>query len=155
VKADSELQRDVLDELTWEPGLDATHIGVSVKDGVVTLTGHVPSYAERYAAERAAKRVHGVQAVANELEVRLPEGSRRGDEDIAAAAVNALQSNTRVPAATVAGAPVYLNPAYVVSLRPDPADPTRVTMVKLRDGESIRVQGDHREVADKLARTPP
>jgi hypothetical protein len=55
---------------------------------------------------------------------------------------------------TVAGTAVYINPAYVVSLRPDPADPTRVTLVKLRDGESIRVQGDHREVADKLARTP-
>jgi osmotically-inducible protein OsmY len=98
VKTDSELQRDVLAELWWEPGLDATHIGVSVKDGVVTLSGHVPSYAERYAAEKAAKRVHGVRAVANELDVQLPDSSRRTDEDIAAAAVNALQSNTRVPA---------------------------------------------------------
>jgi hypothetical protein len=53
---------------------------------------------------------------------------------------------------SVAGTAVYLNPAYVVSLRPDPADPTRVTMVKLSDGESIRVVGEHREVADKLAR---
>jgi len=53
---------------------------------------------------------------------------------------------------SVAGTAVYLNPAYVVSLRPDPGDPTRVTMVKLSDGESIRVVGEHREVADKLAR---
>ncbi len=55
---------------------------------------------------------------------------------------------------TTAGAAVYLNPSYVVSLRPDPADPTRVSLVKLRDGESIHVQGDHREVADRLARVP-
>src|SRR4051812_35151667 len=96
--ADSELQQKVLDELRWDPSVDAVHIGVSVKDGVVTLTGHVPSYAEKYAAERAAKRVGGVRAVANELDVKLPEGSRRTDEDIAAAAVNALRWNILVPA---------------------------------------------------------
>jgi hypothetical protein len=55
---------------------------------------------------------------------------------------------------SVTGTPVYLNPAYVVSLRPEPADPTRVSLVKLRDGESIRVLGDHQAVADKLARAP-
>lgn len=55
---------------------------------------------------------------------------------------------------SVTGTPVYLNPTYVVSLRPDPADPTRVSVVKLRDGESIRVLGDHETVADKLARSP-
>src|SRR4051794_7444105 len=86
---DSELQREVLNELKWEPSVDAAHIGVSVKDGIVTLAGHVTSYAEKYAAERAAKRVHGVRAVANELEVKLPGSSQRTDEDIAAAAVNA------------------------------------------------------------------
>jgi osmotically-inducible protein OsmY len=95
---DSELQRDVLEELKWEPSVDAAHIGVSVKNGVVTLSGHVPSYAEKYAAERAAKRVHGVKAVANELDVKLPGSSRRTDEDIAMAAVNALKSNSSVPA---------------------------------------------------------
>src|ERR1700730_17530788 len=97
MKSDVELQRDVLHELAWEPGVDAAHIGVSVKDGVVTLTGHVPSYAEKYAAERAAKRVEGVRAVANELDVKLPEGSRRTDEDIAAAAVSALKWSILVP----------------------------------------------------------
>jgi hypothetical protein len=55
---------------------------------------------------------------------------------------------------SVAGTPVYINPAYVVTLRPDPADPARVTLVKLEDGETIRVHGDHREVADKLASRP-
>ena len=70
--SDIDLQRDVLDELKWEPSVNAAHIGVSVKDGVVTLSGHVPSYAEKYAAEKAAKRVHGVKAVANEIEVGRP-----------------------------------------------------------------------------------
>jgi osmotically-inducible protein OsmY len=95
--SDVELQRDVLDELKWEPSVNAAHIGVSVKDGVVTLTGHVPSYAEKYAAERAAKRVHGVRAVANELDVKLASSSQRTDEDIAMACVNALKTNTLVP----------------------------------------------------------
>ncbi len=95
---DAQLQRDVMDELKWEPSVDAAHIGVSVKEGIVTLTGHVSSYAEKYAAERAAKRVHGVEAVANELDVKLPGSSRRTDEDIAAAAVGALRSNLDVPA---------------------------------------------------------
>ena len=95
---DTQLQRDVLDELKWEPSVDAAHIGVSVKDGIVTLSGHVSSYAEKYAAERAAKRVYGVKAVANELDVKLPGSSRRTDEDIAAAAVSALRSNLAVPA---------------------------------------------------------
>ncbi len=94
---DTQLQRDVLDELKWEPSVDAADIGVSVKEGIVTLTGHVTSYAEKYAAERAAKRVYGVKAVANELDVKLPGSSKRTDEDIAAAAVNALRSNLAVP----------------------------------------------------------
>jgi osmotically-inducible protein OsmY len=94
---DRDLQQDVLRELNWEPSIEAAHIGVAVKDGVVTLSGHVPSYAEKYAAERAAKRVHGVRAVVNELEVKLPGSSERTDEDIAEAAVNALRYNTLVP----------------------------------------------------------
>jgi osmotically-inducible protein OsmY len=71
MKTGSELQRDVLDELVWEPSVTAAHIGVSVKDGIVTLSGHVPLYAEKYAAERAAKRVYGVKAVVNEIEVNV------------------------------------------------------------------------------------
>jgi osmotically-inducible protein OsmY len=96
--SDSELQGAVLDELIWEPSVNAAHIGVSVKGGIVTLTGHVTSYSEKYAAEQAAKRVNGVRAVANELDVKLPESSQRTDEDIAAAAVNALRLNNLVPA---------------------------------------------------------
>jgi len=97
MKTDSELQRDVLDELKWEPSINAAHIGVSVKDGIVTLSGHVDSYWERFTAELAAKRVRGVKAIANEIEVVLPGISRRSDEDIAAAVVKALQSHVGVP----------------------------------------------------------
>jgi osmotically-inducible protein OsmY len=97
MKTDSELQRDVLDELKWEPSINAARIGVSVKDGIVTLSGHVDSYWERFMAERAAKRVRGVKAIVNELEVVLPGISRRSDEDIAAVVVKALQSHVGVP----------------------------------------------------------
>jgi osmotically-inducible protein OsmY len=96
--SDLELQWAVMEELKWEPRVNPAHIGVSVKNGVVTLTGHVSSYAEKYAAERAAKRVRGVRAVANEIDVKLPGSSRITDEDIATAAVNALRSNVAVPA---------------------------------------------------------
>jgi osmotically-inducible protein OsmY len=97
MKTDSELQRDVLDELKWEPSINAAHIGVSVRDSIVTLSGHLDSYWERFMAERAAKRVRGVKAIANEIEVVLPGISRRSDEDIAAAVVKALQSHVGVP----------------------------------------------------------
>ena len=94
---DTELQRDVLNELKWEPSVDAAHIGVSAKDGIVTLSGHVPSYAEKYAAERAAKRVYGVRAVANELDVKIPGSTQRTDADIAAAARQALEWDAAIP----------------------------------------------------------
>jgi osmotically-inducible protein OsmY len=91
--SDTELQRDVLSELSFDPSVNAAHIGVSVKDGIVTLSGHVPSFAEKYAAEKAAKRVHGVIAIANELQVKVPGSDQRSDEDIAIDAVKELQSN--------------------------------------------------------------
>lgn len=94
---DSELQQDVLRELKWEPSINAAHIGVSAKSGVVTLTGHVDSYAEKYAAETAAKRVLVVRAVANELDVKLADTSKRTDENIALDAVSALKKHTQVP----------------------------------------------------------
>ena len=97
-KSDSELRQDVIDELEWEPSVDATAIGVAVKDGVVTLTGNVRSYAEKISAERAAMRVEGVRAVANEIEVKLPSLSERTDEDIARAAADALRWNVYIPA---------------------------------------------------------
>jgi osmotically-inducible protein OsmY len=97
MKSDKDLQHDVQEELKWEPSVNAAHIGVTVKEGIVTLTGHVPSYAEKYGAEKAAKRVYSVKAVADELDVKLPGSSKRTDEDIAQACVNALKANYSVP----------------------------------------------------------
>ena len=78
--SDEILQRDVLAELEREPSLNAVHIGVAAKDGVVTLTGHVASFEQQHAAERTARRVRGVKAIAQEIEVRLPPGKKHGDD---------------------------------------------------------------------------
>src|SRR4051812_10428807 len=77
MKTDSELRSDALVELKWEPSVDATHVGAVVEDGFVTLRVRVPSYAERNKAERVTRRVYGVKAVANELDVKPPGSSRR------------------------------------------------------------------------------
>jgi osmotically-inducible protein OsmY len=92
-----QLQQRVLEALDWEPGLEAKQIGVAANGGVVTLTGIVRSYADRYTAERVIKRLSGVKAIANDLEVRLPGDFRRSDGDLAAAAVRALEWDVNVP----------------------------------------------------------
>ena len=92
MKSDSEIERDVRDELKWDPDLKSDDIAVSVKGGVVTLAGFTRSYTDRLAAEAAAKRVAGVHAVANDIEVRLPAVDQRPDPDIARDAVAALKS---------------------------------------------------------------
>jgi len=94
---DKMLKQNVLAELNWEPSVTAAHIGVTAHSGVVTLTGHVGSFMEKWAAEKAASRVKGVKAVAEELEVRLPYDVKHGDEEIAAAAVNRLSWDGSVP----------------------------------------------------------
>jgi osmotically-inducible protein OsmY len=94
---DAEIRKNVEAELSFEPSINASEIGVAVKDGIVTLTGRVDSYWEKIAAEEAAARVAGVKAVANELEIRLPFSSERTDEDIARAAVNRLEWTITVP----------------------------------------------------------
>ena len=94
---DSNLQKSVQDELAWEPSVTASHIGVAAKDGVITLSGHVLTYSEKLAAERAVGRVKGVKAVAEELEVRLPFETKRTDEEIGAAAIDRLAWDTSVP----------------------------------------------------------
>jgi len=88
---DDRLRQMVIDELEWEPRIDAAHIGVACRDGVVTLSGHVASYAERMSAERAARRVRDVKALAIELDVRLPSDRKTADDEIAARAVKILQ----------------------------------------------------------------
>jgi osmotically-inducible protein OsmY len=94
---DHELQQHVENALDWEPSVDASKIGVTVGGSVVTLRGDVHTYAEKAAAERVALRVYGVKAVANDVEVRLVEGLKPTDTEIAQAAVNALKWTTTVP----------------------------------------------------------
>jgi BON domain len=95
---DLELRQDVFDELEFEPSVNAAHIGVTANKGVVTLTGFVTSYAEKAAAERAARRVKGVKAIAEEIEVRLPSHTKRADDEIAARAVDILKWQVGFPA---------------------------------------------------------
>ncbi|BEP55556.1 BON domain-containing protein [Variovorax sp. V118] len=97
MKTDTQLRDDIQAELNWAPDVKTSDIGVIVKDGVVTLTGHLASHAEKYAVERAVQRVHGVKALAIELTVKLPFDNQRTDADIAMAAERALQWNVLVP----------------------------------------------------------
>ncbi len=99
--SDQQLQQAVTAELAWEPSLDASHIGVVVNDGVVTLSGHVPSFAQKLAAETAAGRVGGVKAVVQSLNVEVPSSTQRTDDEIAAAAVARLATDVSVPMGAV------------------------------------------------------
>ncbi len=96
-KSDFTLKEDVENELIWEPSVAETEVGVIVKDGVVTLTGCVDTLPQKWAAEKAALRVSGVKAVANDIEVKLSTSDRRSDEDIARAATSALDWNVSLP----------------------------------------------------------
>ena len=97
MKTDAQLQRDVIEELKWDPSVGRGEIGVAARDGVVTLSGQVDTYAQKYAAEAAAKRVGGVRAVAEDLLVQPPLTSTRTDTDIAHAALAAIRWDTEVP----------------------------------------------------------
>jgi osmotically-inducible protein OsmY len=92
MKTDDDIKRDVEEELRWDPDIDSTYIAVAVKDGIVTLTGYVPSYAQKFQAETDAKRVAGVMGVANDIEVRVPALDERPDPEIVRDAVNALKN---------------------------------------------------------------
>jgi osmotically-inducible protein OsmY len=95
---DETLKQTVTDELAWEPSIDASHIGVTAKNGVITLTGHVDTYWQKQAAEHAAGRVKGVKGIAEEIDVRLLSGDdKRNDDDIAAAAINRLMWDIALP----------------------------------------------------------
>ena len=97
MKTNKQLQHDVIDELEWEPSIDASKIGVTARDGVITLTGDVSRYSEKMEAEKLAKSIAGVKAVANDVEVRLPGASERNDTEVAAAAGNALNWHASIP----------------------------------------------------------
>jgi osmotically-inducible protein OsmY len=97
MKNNAQLQRDVLDELLWDPSINPANIEVSADDGAVTLSGTIGSYTEKYTAERDARRIRGVVSVFDNLEVRLPPASERTDADVAGAAKDALRWNVSVP----------------------------------------------------------
>ncbi|OWT74692.1 MULTISPECIES: BON domain-containing protein [unclassified Achromobacter] len=95
---DRDLRRLVLDELDFDPSIDARNIGVAVKDSIVTLTGHITSFAEKYNAERAVQRVKGVRGLAQELEVRLSPSVQTEDDQLARRVVDMLAWDSTVPA---------------------------------------------------------
>lgn len=97
LSTDEKLQRDVLDELHWDRQVKPTDVGVEVNDGIVTLTGTVSEYKKRRSAAEAVLRVYGVRGLANDIEVQTPGLYKRGDTDIARAAVNAIEWDTSVP----------------------------------------------------------
>lgn len=97
MKTDAQVQKDVMDELKWQPSIQSPEIGVSVTDGIVTLSGSVDSYSEKRDAERAALRVEGVKGMVEDLEVDLPFDHKKDDADIAKAAIDALRWDTMVP----------------------------------------------------------
>ena len=97
MKTDAQLQKDIMDEIRWEPSTAAAQIGVTAAGGVVTLTGVVATFAEKWAVERAAERVEGVKGVAEEITIKLSGAHARSDAEIAAAAVTALKSHVWVP----------------------------------------------------------
>lgn len=95
--SDRALKQAVEDELKWEPSIDAEHIGVTAEDGVVTLTGHVSSYAEKVTAEKAARRVKGVRAIAQEIEIRFPNDRKTSDDQIARRALDIIAWDSTIP----------------------------------------------------------
>lgn len=97
MKTDAQIQKDVIDELRWAPFISSNEIGVTVKDGIVTLSGTVDTYAKKTAAENATKKVVGVRAVAEDIEVKLNHGGERTDADIAETVLNALKWHSVVP----------------------------------------------------------
>lgn len=97
MKTDSQIQKDVMEELKWEPSVTHEHIGVAVTDGVVTLSGSVPSFIEKYHAERAAQRVAGVQAIVEKIDVKLPSSLVRDDQELAKAIIDQFQWSSLIP----------------------------------------------------------
>ena len=129
MRSDSDIERDVKDELQWDPDLDATDIAVSVKSGVVTLAGYVKSYSDKYEAEVAAKRVAGVSGVANDLEIRVPTVDQRPDPDIARDAVAAIKAYLPVSSENI---------KVVVQKRPGDAGGTSRVAVLAPNGGTYR-----------------
>lgn len=99
--SDLSLRQDIIDELDFEPSIDAADIGVAVENGIVTLTGHVPTYSQKVTVEDVVRRVKNVKGIAQEIEVRPIGSNRTADDEIAKRAVNILRWNTPIPEGTV------------------------------------------------------
>jgi osmotically-inducible protein OsmY len=97
MEVDKDLRQSILEELDFDPSFDAANIGVAVEKGVVTLTGHVRSYAEKLAVERAVQRVRGVHGIAEEIEIRYPADKRTADDQIAERAISSIVWNAQLP----------------------------------------------------------
>jgi osmotically-inducible protein OsmY len=97
MKTDLEIQKDVIDQLKWEPFLNASEIGVAVKNGIVTLSGRVDSYSKKVLAEKTTKKVGGVKAIAEDIQVGVSPTYKKSDAEIAEAAINALKWHTMIP----------------------------------------------------------
>jgi osmotically-inducible protein OsmY len=97
MKTDERLKKDVMSELAWDPSINASQVGVAVSDGVVTLSGHLDTYAQKYAIEKAVGRVEGVKAIAVEVDVKLDPSHKRSDTEIATAVESALKWHALVP----------------------------------------------------------
>lgn len=159
-RTDQDIQSDVLDELSWEPRVRPNEIGVTVTDGVVTLSGWVDSYAKKWAAERAAHRVSRVRAVANDLAVRIATSAERSDPEIATAASRALEWNAFVPIealdVTVSDGWVTLHGEVEWEYQRRAAERAvgRLTGVRgVSNGITVRPTSptaDHRELADQI-----
>jgi len=102
MKTDAQLRKDIIDELDWDPSVNATHVGVAVDRGVVTLTGHIETYAEKAAIERVLQRIQGVAAIALELDVKLAPNHQRSDTELAQTLKTALGAQALVPASRIA-----------------------------------------------------
>jgi osmotically-inducible protein OsmY len=97
MKTDIEIQKDVVEQLKWEPFLNAAQIGVAVKDGIVTLSGQVDAYSKKVLAEKTVKKVSGVKAIAEDIQVGISPAYKKTDTEIAAAVVNAIKWHTMIP----------------------------------------------------------
>lgn len=97
IKSDGQLQRDVMDELEWDPSVDHADIGVAVNDGVVTLSGYVKNYLEKIAAEKATRRVSGVKAIAEEIQVRFASDAKMADHEVAKRILDMFSWNVSIP----------------------------------------------------------
>ena len=97
MKSDIEIQKDVIEQLKWEPFLNSAQIGVAVKNGIVTLSGQVDAYSKKILAEKTAKKVSGVKAIAEDIQVGISPAYKKSDTEIAEAVVNALKWHTMIP----------------------------------------------------------